>query len=142
MSSRVRMENAAGGRSVRRNVRLTEFEDNALMLKASEQGVSVQRLLVESALTFEIGETATDRQQAIGVILRVERQLAAIGNNLNQIARATNAGDSVDAGIAGSLDYLRGILARLDEAADVIATPGRGDRDGRGGGSGAGGDAR
>ena len=120
-----RMDNT-GGRGVRRNVRLTEFEDNALMLKAAEQSVSVQRLLVESALTFEAGETATERRHAVAAILRVERQLAAIGNNLNQIARAVNAGEPVEAGISGSLEYLRGALKRLDQAADVIASAGTG----------------
>lgn len=124
MGKRQRQENVTGGRGVRREVRLTEFEDNALMLKASEQGVSVQRLLVESALTFEIGETATHRREAIAVILQAQRQLAAIGNNLNQIARATNAGEPIEAGITGSVNYLRGTLKRLDEAADVIATAG------------------
>lgn len=124
MAKRQRQANVEGGRSVRRVVRLSEFEDNALMLKASEQGVSVQRLLVESALTFETGETATERREAIASILQVQRQLAAIGNNLNQIARATNAGESIEAGIAGSLDYLRGVLGRLDAAADVISNAG------------------
>lgn len=121
MAKRQRQANVEGGRSVRRVVRLSEFEDNALMLKASEQGVSVQRLLVESALTFETGETATERREAVTSVLQVQRQLAAIGNNLNQIARATNAGEPIEAGIAGSLNYLRGVLGRLDLAADVIA---------------------
>lgn len=124
MVKRQRQANVEGGRSVRRVVRLSEFEDNALMLKASEQGVSVQRLLVESALTFETGETATERRDAIASILQAQRQLAAIGNNLNQIARATNAGEPIEDGIAGSLDYLRGVLGRLDSAADVIANAG------------------
>lgn len=124
MAKRQRQTNVKGGRSIRRVVRLSEFEDNALMLKASEQGVSVQRLLVESALTFETGETATERREAIANILQAQRQLAAIGNNLNQMARATNAGEPIDAGIAGSLDYLRGVLERLDTAADVIASAG------------------
>lgn len=124
MVKRQRQANVEGGRSVRRVVRLSEFEDNALMLKASEQGVSVQRLLVESALTFEAGETATERREAIGIILQAQRQLAAIGNNLNQIARATNAGEPIEAGLYGSLDYLRGTLVRLDSAADVISNAG------------------
>lgn len=124
MSTRRRQANAQGGRPVRREVRLTEFEDNALMLKAAEQEVSVQRLLVESALTFETGETVTDRRQALGVILRVERQLAAIGNNLNQIARAANAGEPIEVGITGSLEYLRSALGALEAAADAVAAPG------------------
>lgn len=124
MGARQRQPNVEGGRAVRRTVKLTEFEDNALMLKASHQGVSVPRLLVESALTFEAGETATDRRDAVAMILRVERQLAAIGNNLNQIARAANAGEPIEVGITGSLDYLRGALRRLDRAADVIAGSG------------------
>lgn len=124
MSSRRRQANVEGGRPVRREVRLTEFEDNALMLKAAEQKVSVQRLLVESALTFEAGETVTDRRHALGVILRVERQLAAIGNNLNQIARAVNAGEPVETGISKSLEYLRSALGKLEGAADVVADPG------------------
>lgn len=104
------------------------------MLKSSERGISVQRLMVESALTFETGETATERRDAIAAVLQTQRQLAAIGNNLNQIARATNAGDPIEAGIAGSLDYLRGVLGRLDATADVIASAGTGTGVGPGGG--------
>ncbi|WP_300345589.1 plasmid mobilization relaxosome protein MobC [Nesterenkonia sp.] len=105
-------------------LKLTEFEDNALYFKAQEQNVSVQRLLVESALTFESGDTATNRKAAVQSILRAERQLAAIGNNLNQIARGVNAGAPVSAELHHSLEFLRGVLMRLDDAASSIAKVG------------------
>lgn len=124
MAQRRRQANVPGGRTVRRVLKLTEFEDNALYFKAQEQGVSVQRLLVESALTFEQGETATDRKAAVQAVLKAERQLSAIGNNLNQIARGVNSGEPVSAELQQSLEYLRGVLSRLDEAASTIAKAG------------------
>lgn len=124
MAQRRRQANVPGGRTERRVLKLTEFEDNALYFKAKEQGVSVQRLLVESALTFEQGETATDRKAAVQAVLKAERQLSAIGNNLNQIARGVNSGEPVSAELQQSLEYLRGVLSRLDEAASTIAKAG------------------
>ncbi len=124
MAQRRRQANVPGGRNVRRVLKLTEFEDNALYFKAQEQNVSVQRLLVESALTFESGDTATNRKAAVQSILRAERQLAAIGNNLNQIARGVNAGAPVSAELHHSLEFLRGVLMRLDDAASSIAKVG------------------
>lgn len=124
MAQRRRQANVPGGRNVRRVLKLTEFEDNALYFKAQEQNVSVQRLLVESALTFESGDTATNRKAAVQSVLRAERQLAAIGNNLNQIARGVNAGAPVSAELHHSLEFLRGVLMRLDDAASSIAKVG------------------
>lgn len=123
MSKRARQANAPGGRSVRRVVKLTELEDNALMLRAANLGVSVQRFMVESALAHEKGETVTARHDAIETLLRLERQLSAVGNNLNQIARVANATGEMESELDHSLGYLRRTLAAVIDAAETVGRP-------------------
>ncbi len=54
-------------------------------------------------------------QQQMVAVMRVRGQLAAIGNNVNQIARAVNAGQPVAAAQAESVySYLRVHVARCD----------------------------
>lgn len=124
MGERQRQANVDGGRRVRREVKLTELEDNALMLHASRFGVSVQRLMVESALAHEAGETVTERRDQIEQMLRFERQLAAIGNNLNQIARGVNATGGIEGDLSATLGYLRRSLAAVEQAAESLALSG------------------
>src|SRR5699024_7681827 len=58
---RKRQANVAGGRPVRREVKLTDAEDAAIRFAASELSITVPRYLKESALAASRGETATER---------------------------------------------------------------------------------
>jgi hypothetical protein len=76
-------------------IRLTQGEYIAMQDVASTAGFSVNRWIVamiRAQLSFEpqLGE------QELRVLAASNSQLAAIGRNLNQIARALNAGDRVE----------------------------------------------
>ncbi len=87
----------------------------ALQVMADEAGVSVPRLLVESTLSQSRGEPAAERREVLAALFVVQRSVAAVGNNLNQIARAANATGEVDAGLGSLIEHLRGSMTRLDE---------------------------
>lgn len=122
--SRKRQPNAAGGRSVRRVVKLTVEQNLALQMMADEAGVSVPRLLVESTLSQSRGETATERRELITLLFQLQRGLAAAGNNVNQIARATNATGEIQNELDASLDHLRATVDRIDEALESLKVVG------------------
>jgi hypothetical protein len=81
---------------------VTPEEEAMLLQRAAAAKVTVPRLLVESALA-EHGETATDRTQLLTEWLHARRLLAAVSNDLNQIARATNATGEIQAELADTL---------------------------------------
>lgn len=66
-------------------IRVSESELAALKAKASSAGLSVSALLRQAAARVQTW-TAADRQTACEMI----RQVARIGNNLNQVARWCN----------------------------------------------------
>ncbi len=76
-------------------VKVTGAEEAVLVRLAEAAGVSVPRLLVEAATAAEFGSggvTATQRREAVVELLTVSRVLAGVAGNLNQLARAVNAG--------------------------------------------------
>lgn len=91
-----RRPNAPASRQIVHKVRVNEEEEAALVARSSEQGVTVARLLVESALSPEPGETATDRRNALEMFFRIERLLSNVANNVNQIARVANTTGTAD----------------------------------------------
>ncbi|GAA2943587.1 plasmid mobilization relaxosome protein MobC [Glutamicibacter bergerei] len=121
LDSRKRQPNATGGRSVRRVVKLTVEQDLALQVMAKEIDVSVPRLLVESTLAQSRGETAAERRELITVLFMVQRSVAAVGNNLNQIARAANATGEVDAALGALIEHISGSMKNLDEAISSLS---------------------
>ena len=116
LDSRRRQPNAEGGRSVRRVVKLTVEQDLALQVMAQELDVSVPRLLVESTLAQSRGETAAERRELITALFLVQRSVSAVGNNLNQIARAANATGEIDVALGAIIEHLSGSMKSLDEA--------------------------
>ncbi|BDZ44022.1 hypothetical protein GCM10025865_33640 (plasmid) [Paraoerskovia sediminicola] len=88
---------------------------------AAEQHVTVARLLVESALSADWRETPTERRQALAELFAIHRLLAAVSNNVNQIAKATNATGEVHAELRGALVAVRRTAVRVDEAMDGLS---------------------
>ena len=121
MAERRRQVNVTGGRPARRVVKLSASEDAALSLAAVEQGVSVPRLLKESALAVSVGETVTDRRRVLTALNVMTGQLARVGNNLNQIARGLNTDGELHGDVRGSLDELRGVLRDVDVTIEALA---------------------
>ena len=117
-----------GGRRHAHKVLVTPEEEALLARRAGEQGVSVARLLVESALS-EATETPATRRAAMVELFAIRRLLAGIATNVNQIARYANANHEFPADAAGVLVGVRRIAGRIDEALeDLAVTPGMGRR--------------
>lgn len=96
-----------------------------LLKRALEQGVTVPRLLVESALATEPGETATQRREVLVELFRLHRMLAAVGNNINQIARVANTEGHLPADkrdeLSHALDVVLRTAHRVDESLSRLA---------------------
>jgi hypothetical protein len=100
-------------RRVFQQVKLIEAERDQLRVRAAELGVSVPRLLVESAL--EGRETPTERRGLIVELFEVRRLLATVANNVNQLARAANISGEVGtaARLEGTLGEVEDLVMRL-----------------------------
>lgn len=115
---RRRRENTAGGKAVTHRVKVTEAEEQVLVAAADEQGVTVPRLLVESALSGG-GATSAQRQGEIAELFAIRRQLAGAAGNLNQVARNLNVmilgGPEVDgAEVLAAVEQIRQVVERVD----------------------------
>lgn len=120
---RRRRQNAPGGRQHRHSVSVTPEEEGLLVRLADERGVTVPRLLVEAATAERVGETATDRRELLTELFGLHRALGAVGNNLNQLTRATNATGDLPAELEHTLAAVRRQLDRLDDTLDGFAQP-------------------
>lgn len=97
-----RRANVAGGRGRRHYVKVSEAEEARLMELAATRGITVARLLVESALAG--GAESAGARAAVAAELAVAvRALGRVGVNVNQIARVTNATGEVQDGTAAAL---------------------------------------
>jgi hypothetical protein len=103
MLDRKRRANAPGGRRHFHQVKVT-----------------VPRLLVESALADQ-GETSTDRRELLAGLFHARRLLSSIANNVNQIARASNAGEPVGGELAHTLSAVNLQCQRIDDLLDRLA---------------------
>lgn len=83
-------------RGVIQKVKLTEGERERLRARAAELGVSVPRLMVESALS--VVETPTDRRRLVAELFETRRLLATVANNVNQLAHSANISGQVHQG--------------------------------------------
>ncbi len=89
-------------------MKLTDEERKQLRARAAELGVSVPRLMVESAINGV--ETPTDRRRMIAELFEVRRLLATVANNVNQLAKAANISGEV-----GSEQRLERTLIEVNE---------------------------
>ena len=118
--ARRRRGNVAGGRQHSHRVKVTPEEEAVLVQLAAAQRVTVPRLLVESALAAD-RETPTQRREAMVELFALHRLLAAVSNNVNQIARHANATSEFPADAAGALAAVRRVAARIDDALERLA---------------------
>jgi hypothetical protein len=105
---RTRRAREPARREVIQKVKLTDEERGRLRARAAELGMSVPRLLVESALSGV--ETPTERRQTVAELFEIRRLLATVANNVNQLARSANISGQV-----ASERRLRQTLAEVDE---------------------------
>lgn len=138
---RRRRANVAGGRRHSHRVLVTPEEEARLVQLAEAHRVTVPRLLIEAALTLHASGTSggssgagvaaagglggvvtpTQRRDALVEMFAIRRLLAAVSNNVNQIARHANAGDEFPPDARVALQAVRRVVERLDEAMDRVA---------------------
>lgn len=117
---RRRRANVPGGRRHAHRVLVTPEEEARLLRLAEAQRVTVPRLLVESTLAGS-AETATERRDAITELFATNRLLAAVSNNVNQIARHANATSEFPADAAAVLAAVRRVAGRIDGVMDRLS---------------------
>ena len=83
-------------REVIQKVKLTDEERDELRARAAELGMSVPRLLVESALSG--AETPTEHRRLVAELFETRRLLATVANNVNQLAHSANISGQVHEG--------------------------------------------
>lgn len=117
-----RRKRVPGGRKGGRyNVKVTPSEGGVLERIAAAQHVSVPRLLVEAAISSERRETPTERKAAMAELFALHRLLAAVSNNVNQIAKAMNATHELHVELQSTLDAVRRTAQQIDDAIDGMS---------------------
>ena len=96
-------------------------EEGRLVALAAAQRATVPRLLVESALAPRGAETPAERRAAMQELFALHRLLAAVSNNVNQIAKATNATGDVQEEMVVTLAKVRQVAERIDDAIDGLS---------------------
>ena len=124
---------AAGRRQVRaagrvrehaHRVKVTGEQESRLAELAGARGITVARLLVESALSGG-AESAIQRAAVVAELSVLGAALGRVGVNLNQIARVTNATGEVQPATEATLAAVREVAARLGAVLDALDTTGR-----------------
>jgi hypothetical protein len=106
-------------------VKVTEEQEARLVELAGARGITVARLLVESALAGGAGAAAV-QAELVAEVLRLGRALGKVGVNVNQIARATNAtGEHQDHTVAVMAELQR-VCARVDAVCGALDGTGTG----------------
>jgi hypothetical protein len=108
-----------GKRARRYEVSVTAEEDVQLQARAIAAGVTVPRLLFESAMSAHV-ETDTDRKSAIAEVFAVRRLMANVANNTNQLAKWANEERAFPADATAVLAEYRAIVPRLSAALERI----------------------
>ncbi len=122
LTRRRRRANEPGGREHSHRVKVSAEEAAVLAQLAAAQGVTVPRLLVESALAGDRA-TAAQRRDAIVELFAVRRLLAAVSNNVNQVARHAHAGEEFPTDARAVLESVRRLVPRISAAAEALAAP-------------------
>lgn len=126
MSTRSRQQNVAGGRPRARQVKLSEPEDQLLNAAAAAQRISVPAYMVEASLAAAGVPGESTRSFAASQLLRVERELSRIGNNVNQMARQMNTDGSVHEDLRATLAAVRVQIRRLERVSEDFISELRG----------------
>ncbi|MDM7886567.1 plasmid mobilization relaxosome protein MobC [Curtobacterium sp. RHCKG23] len=109
-----------GPRKKRYVVKANNEEQAQLEARALVRGVTVPRLMVESALNLHI-ETDTDRKEAIAELFAIRRLLANIANNVNQMAKYANEERVFPADADAIVKEYRALVPRISAAVERLA---------------------
>jgi hypothetical protein len=118
---RRRQPNVLGGRAVRHEVKVSQEEGARLKALADARGVTVPRLLSESALAVESGQTMSERNELIAEVFHLQRAFGSVGVNVNQIAKKVNATGQVPAELDATMRAIRELLPRVAALSEMVA---------------------
>lgn len=116
---RRRRANASVARQHSHRVKVTPEEEARLVALAEDQRVSVPRLLIESTLQRG-GETSTQRRDLLTQFFTTQRMLAALSNNVNQMAKTSNATGVLPAELAATLRATQRMLKQMDDLVESM----------------------
>ena len=109
-------------RQFRHVVKVHPHVEEQLLLLAAPRGITISRLLVESALAG--GADAARMRSELGAeLFRVGQFLGKVGVNVNQIARATNATLETQPETVAAMVAVQRVCARLDVLLDQVEVP-------------------
>jgi hypothetical protein len=100
-------------------VRLSAGEEEWLVPKAAAMGISVQRLLVESAMGGGPASVLA-RRTVYDELLAARRDVLGVAVNINQLARWGNEHARMPPGVAASIQRFEAAQARLTELAERV----------------------
>lgn len=119
-----RRRRVEGGRHHRHVVKVTAEEEGQLYSLALQYKVSVPKLLVDSALAGGAAAAASNasvRHEVIAQMFSTHRLLATIANNVNQMAKATNATGETQAEMVATLRKVREVADRIDAFVEELS---------------------
>lgn len=115
----------AGDQSAKRHIpvklMLNDVEHGRIHRMAAERHRAVAAFIVESALSADAVETNEDRKQLIVQLYQAHTLLARISNNVNQIARATNATGEYQKETGAALAAVRKTADRIEALCDELS---------------------
>jgi hypothetical protein len=117
---RQRRANASVKRDRRYTVIVNVDEEARLAARAQEQGVTVPRLLFESAMSSRV-ETDTERKGLIAELFAIRRLLANVSGNMNQLARFANTESVFPAEAENAAAEYRELVMQLKRAVQRLA---------------------
>ena len=117
-----RRANAAGGpRQARIVVKVTAEERAALQARATRRGVTVQGLMVSSAMAEELELANVDQlRQAMSDLMAAQRVVGRLGDNMNQIAKVANQTQQVPSDFVPALRSVRGTWGEYESVLDQL----------------------
>lgn len=114
---RRQIRRAGSRREVTHKVKVSATQEARLVERANARGITVSRLLVESALAGG-ADAAAARAHLAGEMFRLSRLLGRVGLNINQLAKVANATGSVPPEARHALDAMARATDRLTELLD------------------------
>ena len=101
--------------SVKLNIRITEDEHAAFQAVAEASGLTVSEAVRH--LVRQASDRLAIQADELDAIVAARRELSAVGNNLNQIARNTNRGMDIDVPqLRDALHQYHQVIAAIYEA--------------------------
>lgn len=108
-------------RLVRREIRLTPSEEAGIKACAASDGFTASRWIV-ALIRARLCKAPQLGQRELELLAMSNLQLLAIGRNLNQLARAANAGITIDDGGRDIVGELRKAISQHTEQVAAVIT--------------------